>query len=305
MGAIKNQKSGLKDPDRLYARYSGVPIVYVESDEDQYVFGEYWFKEESSRIEFNPVSHRNANGAEATSGCNAVIEAVRDERKSGNPAWGIVDRDAVFSHRHWNLVHETSDEVFDGALPFGQHVKVLRRWEMESYLIEAASIEKCRSEHAMENPRPDTDVWAELLVDCQALIPHAALNAVHHEFCEDGIGDGRTNSMMQRADVEANLVRPVLQSLGTRHSTCQERYDHYLNGADAFDRPEQPDSVRVASLLRRVHGKAMLSRFENRHRLQRLKGSLAARIKEADRIPGELKDFVRHVLANNTRVTMR
>lgn len=305
MGAIKNRKSGLKDPDRLYARYSGVSIVYVESDEDQYVFGDCWFKEDSARIEFKPVSHRNESAAKTASGCNAVINAVSGERQSGNPAWGIVDRDAVFSHRRWDLVHETSDEVFDGSLPFGQHVKVLRRWEMESYLIDVVAIEKCRGEHAMENPRSDEAVWAELLVDCQALIPHAALNAVHHEFHQDGIGDGRTDSMAQRADVDAKLVRPVLTSLARSHPTCQERYDDHLKNADAFDRPEQPDSVRVASLLRRVHGKAMLSRFETRHQLRRLKGALAARIKEADRIPDELRDFVRNVLANGARVAVR
>lgn len=305
MGAIKNKKSGLKNPERLYNRYSGVPVVYVESDEDQYVFGECWFKEQSSRLEFNPVAARRGNAGDATSGCNAVIEAVHEERISGNPAWGIVDRDAVFSHRRWDLVHETSDEAFDGALPFGQHVKVLRRWEMESYLIEVEAMEKCRSEHAMESPRADVAVWAELLVDCQALVPHAALNAVHHEFHEDGIGDGRTDSMAQWADVEAKLVRPALTSLARSHPTCQEHYDDYLKSAKAFDSPEQPDSVRVASLLRRVHGKAMLSRFESRHQLRRLKGSLAARIKEADRIPDELRDFVRNVLSNRTRITAR
>lgn len=305
MGAIKNKKSGLKSPERLYNRYSGVPVVYVESDEDQYVFGECWFKEQSSRIEFNPVAARQGNAGEATSGCNAVIDAVRAERIAGNPAWGIVDRDAVFSHRRWELVHETSDSAFDRALPFGQHVKVLRCWEMESYLIEVTAIEKCRSENAMENPRPDSDVWAELLGDCQALIPHAALNAVHHEFHEDGIGDGRTDSMQHRADVETKLVRPVLASMAKRHSTCHERYEDYLKGVCAFDIPEQSDSVRVASLLRRVHGKAMLSRFESRHQLRRLKGSLAARIKEADRVPDELRNFVHHVLFNRARITAK
>ncbi|MEN9491711.1 MAG: hypothetical protein RJA63_2160, partial [Pseudomonadota bacterium] len=67
MGAIKNKKSGLKSPERLYNRYSGVPVVYVESDEDQYVFGECWFKEQSSRLEFNPVAARQGNAGEATS----------------------------------------------------------------------------------------------------------------------------------------------------------------------------------------------------------------------------------------------
>ena len=298
MGAIKNKKSGLKSPERLYNRYSGVPVVYVESDEDQYVFGECWFNEQSSRLEFKPVAARNGNALEATSGCNAVIEAVRQERTSGNSAWGIVDRDAVFSHRRWDLVHEIDDGVFDEAKPFGRHVKVLRRWEMESYLIDVACIEKCRAEHKMGGVRSEDEVWAELLVDCQALIPHAALNAVHHEFCEEGVGDGRTNRMANRFDVEAKLIQPALTALAGRHTLCLERYAQYLDSADAFDRSGQPAAVRVASLLRRVHGKAVLSRFESRHGLPNIKGPLAARIKEAGRVPDELRDFVSHAVAD-------
>lgn len=298
MGAIKNKKSGLKSPERLYNRYSGVPVVYVESDEDQYVFGECWFNEQSSRLEFKPVAARNGNALEATSGCNAVIEAVRQERTSGNSAWGIVDRDAVFSHRRWDLVHEIDDGVFDEAKPFGRYVKVLRRWEMESYLIDVACIEKCRAEHKMGGVRSEGEVWAELLADCQALIPHAALNAVHHEFCEEGVGDGRTNRMVDRSDVETRLVQPALTALAGRHTTGRERYVQYLNRAEEFDRTEQPVSVRVASLLRRVHGKAVLSRFESRHGLPNIKGPLAARIKEAGRVPDELRDFVSHAVAD-------
>ena len=299
MGAIKNKKSGLKSPERLYNRYSGVPVVYVESDEDQYVFGECWFKEQSSRLEFNPVAARQGNAGEATSGCNAVIDAVRAERIAGNPAWGIVDRDAVFSHRRWDLVHETDDRTFDEAKPFGRHVKVLRRWEMESYLIDVPCVEKCRAEYKMGGMRPEREVWAELLTDCQALVPHAALNAVHHEFCEEGVGDGRTNRMVNRSDVENRLIQPALTALAARHSTCSERYAQYLSGAEAFDEAGQEDPVRVASLLRRVHGKAVLSRFESRHGLQSLKGPLAARIKEAGRVPDELKEFVSHAVTED------
>ncbi len=227
-----------------------------------------------------------------------MIEAVRQERTSGNSAWGIVDRDAVFSHRRWDLVHEIDDGVFDEANPFGRHVKVLRRWEMESYLIDVACIEKCRAEHKMGGVRSEDEVWAELLVDCRALIPHAALNAVHHEFCEEGVGDGRTNRMANRFDVEAKLIQPALTALAGRHTLCLERYAQYLDSADAFDRSGQPAAVRVASLLRRVHGKAVLSRFESRHGLPNIKGPLAARIKEAGRVPDELRDFVSHAVAD-------
>ena len=36
MGVVKN-RPGLDAPDRLSARYGGVPVIYVESEDDYYV----------------------------------------------------------------------------------------------------------------------------------------------------------------------------------------------------------------------------------------------------------------------------
>ena len=176
------------------------------------------------------------------------------------------------------------------------HVKILCRWEMESYLIDAAFIEKCRSEMKMSRSRSDAEVWDELLIDCDALIPHAALNAFRHEVRKKGFDDGWTNKISKRSDVQNKLVEPVLVKMREDHPACNERYDFFLQCSDAFDIPGESNSARVGSLLRRVHGKAVLSRFESRHGVTRLKGQLAARIKEGNRVPSELKDFVARVL---------
>lgn len=295
MGAIKNQKPGLKNPERLYARYSGVPVVYVESDEDHYVFGECWFQTQAARIEFRPVSRRDFAG-ETTAGCHAVIEAVRDERLAGNPAWGIVDRDALFSQCCWNLVHEIDDEAFAHAAPFGSHVKVLLRWEMESYLIDAAAIEKYLGERQLRVPRSNEEGWVDLMADCLALIPHAALNAVRHELNEKGLGDGRTDAMSDRTAVEEQLIEKDLTSLERRHGACRQRYAHFLQAAEYFDRPDGAPRERVISMLRRIHGKAVLSRIQSRHRTGDIKGHLAASIRALNRVPDELHEFVDRVI---------
>lgn len=289
MGAVKN-KPGLQAPNQLFVRYGGVPVVYVESEEDCYIFGECWFKEQLSHLEFLPVNRRSDNSA---SGCKAVIEAVHTEAVSGNPAWGIVDRDAVMSADIWNLVHETDDNCFDRSLPFGQHVKVLRRWEMESYLIDVDLLEQYRSEFSMQTPRSSIEVLGELLVDCQALIPHAALNAMHHAYKDPGLGDGRTDGFKNRHEVEARLVENILNSLTEYHPDCRDIYAQHLRQVDAFDMTDAPLEFRVQSLLRRVHGKAVLSRFKNRHRIKDdIRGQLANRIKSVGRVPNELSDFV-------------
>lgn len=290
MGAIKN-KPGLQAPNHFFIRYSGVPVVYVESEEDSYIFGECWFKDQLSRLEFQSVADRS--GGDSTSGCKAVINAVDEERQSGNPAWGIVDRDAVMSQDRWDLVYETDDSCFDCSLPFGLRVKVLRRWEMESYLVDADLLEQYRSELLMQVPRSSVEVWGELLADCQALIPHAALNATHHVYKESGLGDGRTDSFKDRQEVETRLVGNILTSLAKHHPDCRDIYAQHLSQVEAFDTTEAPLESRVQSLLRRVHGKAVLSRFRRRHLIKDdFRGLLAGRIKAAGRVPEELIDFV-------------
>jgi hypothetical protein len=293
MGAIKN-KPGLQSSNHLFNRYSGVPVIYVESEEDRYVYGECWFKEQLSRLEFLSVADRAVDNA--FSGCKAVVEAVREETASGNASWGIVDRDAVMSQEHWDLVHETDNTRFYSSRPFGPRIKVLLRWEMESYLVDAELLELHRAQKEMSPPRSEQMVWDELLTDCHALIPHAALNAVHHHYKTPGLGDGRTDGFKNRADVDEKLVVNVLGSLKKFYPDSDSVFAEHLAHVEAFDTLSDSSDQRVQNLLRRVHGKAVLSRFKKRHRISDdFRGQLAAQIKAVGRIPQELGEFVQLV----------
>lgn len=289
MGAVKSQP-GLGAPDRLSARYGGVPVIYVESEDDGYVFGECWFKDKLSHVEF-----RSASTQCGISGCNAVIRAVGEERKAGNPAWGIVDRDAVMSQDKWELVHEIDDEVFERAKPFGPQIKVLRRWEMESYLIEGEVLEKCRAEIKMDVARPAQDVHQELFDHCQALVPHAAVNALFHTHKVSGLKDIYANCarFMTRASVEMDIQGNQLPRLGTDLPAYATEYRQHVSNVDAFEVLDANLVDRVNSLLRRIHGKELLSRYMSSHKIHNeLKGQLANRIKELGRVPEEIIAFV-------------
>jgi Na+-translocating ferredoxin:NAD+ oxidoreductase RNF subunit RnfB len=293
MGAIKNQP-GLDAPDRLSARYGGVPVIYVESQEDSYVFGECWFKERLSHVEFRPATQQ-CN----FSGCAAVIRAVADERKAGNPAWGIVDRDSVMSADMWDVVHETDDLAYENAKPFGTEIKALCRWEMENYLADGEALEKCRAELKMQLARPVQVVYQELLDHCQALVPHAAANALFHMHKVQGLGDGYTNRFPTReatdADIKSNQLPRLAQVPAT---TVATEYGLQLSKIDAFDIPNAEPPRRVSAMLRRVHGKAVLKRFASSHSIHAdLKGLLANRIKEMALVPSELTAFVDSVCA--------
>ena len=291
MGAVKNQP-GLGAPDRLSARYGGVPVIYVESEEDSYVFGECWFKDRLSHVEFRPASHQCS-----FAGCSAVIKAGADERKTGNAAWGIVDRDAVMSVDMWAVVNETSDVAYENSKPFGAEIKALCFWEIENYLADGDALEHCRAEIKMQPARQSQDVYSELLDHCQALVPHAAINAVCHQHRVKGLPDGYTRRFATRTEVEAGILTEKLAGLP---AAAAADYTKHLFHVDAFDLPGATPATRTKALLRRIHGKALLDRFSAAHRINiDLKGLLANRILEMAHVPEEIALFVDEIAASN------
>ena len=290
MGAIKHQGI-IADSERLSSRYGGVPVIYVESEEDRHVFGDCWFRDRLSKVEFQPAST-----SAALPGCNGVIAAVSEELQGGNAAWGIVDRDTVMAHDNWALVHETDDSVYEANKPFGDNIKALCRWEMESYLVDAEALEHHLACIEKKLPRSLPIVYQELLDHCQALVPHAAINAVFHYHRQKGLGDGETNQFTSRNQVDGYIQSTKFPKLPT---TVASEYAQHLARVEAFDYPGLPTEDRVKGLLRRVHGKAVLQRFQYAHKIQRteLDGLLAKRIEEKGRVPAEIDNFITQVAA--------
>ncbi|MEW6290584.1 MAG: hypothetical protein AB1545_12105 [Thermodesulfobacteriota bacterium] len=292
MGAVKSHP-GLNEPDKLATRYGGVPVVYVESEEDNYVYGECWFKDRLSKLEFKAAAVKCA-----TDGCDAVLDAVNMERRAGNPAWGIVDRDIVMGKERWDLVHETNDEAFERAKPFGNEIKVLCRWEMESYLADGEALEHIQAGLNMKPKRALPEVFQELLDHCHVLVPHATINAVLHLHKLAGAGDGYTNRFSTAEEVADDIRKIYIPKLPPHG---QDEYENHLSLVAAFDSPGATAKERLNGLLRRVHGKALLKRFFHvHHKIQAdVKGLLANRIKEKSRIPEEIEAFVDKVACSH------
>jgi len=290
MGAIKHQQF-IADSDRLSARYGGVPVIYVESEEDRHVFGDCWFRDRLSKVEFKP-----ALSVATAAGCNGVISAVSEELQAGNAAWGIVDRDSVMSHDNWPLVHETNDSVYEASSPFGTNIKALCRWEMESYLVDGEALEYYRAGFAKQPERQLNVVYQELLDHCQALVPHAAINAVLHHNRGKGLRDGETNQFASRSQVDGYIQSTKFPKLPT---TAASEYAQHLVQVDAFDYPGSAPKDRVNGLLRRVHGKAVLERFQYAHKIRNIEmdGLLAKRIEEKGQVPVEIENFISKVAA--------
>ena len=58
-----------------------------------------------------------------------MIDLVKGARSDGVRAFGIVDRDVLLNDQDWPLWWEHQDHVFLAARPYGNHIRVLLRWD--------------------------------------------------------------------------------------------------------------------------------------------------------------------------------
>lgn len=287
MGALKKLNEIGSEP--FSQRYSGVPVVYVESTADEYIFSN-WFKHYLGKVEIKPADQHCSAG-----GCNAVVGKVLEERSNQNEAWGVVDRDTVMKDDHWHLVWETNDKTFEKTQPYGNFIKILRRWEIENYLIDAESLEDYRSAHQKAPPKPAAAVWQELHKHCDALVPVIAYNAMCHASKVAGTGDGFANQQPDRAAVMTEVQSKLL--LNHPPSRTNEFLQN-IPKAEAFDQPNSDHQIRVEGLLRIIPGKAILLRFRKSAKIHdEIDGQLTQKILEKGRIPSEIDDFFRQVTA--------
>ena len=266
--------------------------MYLESESDRYIYAEIWFRDNQQKVEFVAV-----NQQAGTSGCTAVINHVRNQRAQGNLAWGLVDRDALMAKGEWDLVWETDDVKFSLSTPFGPYVKATLLWELENYLADIDVCEAYLARAKLRVVRPATQIHQEFRAHCEALVPHAAYNAMAHQFGRSQTGDGLTNCFPNRQLVDNHIQSAMLSGCS---SIEQATYSENINKVDRFDHQSGTDQQRFEGLRRRVHGKALLSRLVTCHSLSGKVcdhlGHLAEEIRRAGRVPDELKSFLNDVI---------
>ena len=150
----------LKQTDKLVLKQRGGVVVFLESGEDFEIVHKRWFFNEGQDIWFQP-----ADGYELGTGgggCKAVIVLVTEAKAYGINAFGLVDRDVLLSDQNWPLWWQEHDQIFLSARPYGDHIRVLLRWELENYLLEpdAMSIE------ANDERMTSTHTAASILTSC-------------------------------------------------------------------------------------------------------------------------------------------
>lgn len=264
--------------------------VFLEGQDDFRLFETYWFSDQKEKIEFCKAE----DGPVEQSGCRGVLANVRNYREeTGTAAFGIVDRDALMSENLLQDVSNADDQAFlDSNQQRNPYIYCTLYWEVENYLIAAKEMEQVRYD-SQSNPeplRPEESVQRELREHCDALIPHAAINAYLHEHGKPKVNDGCTNAQGNRADVDSFFRANHLASLSQEEIG---RYQEWVSSVDAFDDLNKSDQERIRLMQRRIHGKALLQRFFRRRNIQsEVRWHLARQCTKPQEIEAKLQEWI-------------
>ncbi|AEF98655.1 hypothetical protein [Methylomonas methanica] len=152
------------------AKYEGRIKVFLESAEDVRIFSGHWFSHKQDKLHFVSAEGEQSGGG----GCMAVIDKVSDSNSQKIEAYGIVDRDVLLSNANLDLFWETDDTKFHDAQPYGDKIHVLRRWELENYLLQPEAFAHEVSRRISRSPAPDISAET-FLADVDDIIQVTAL----------------------------------------------------------------------------------------------------------------------------------
>lgn len=286
------QFGGEPDSGLLVGKYLNKVRVYVESSEDRDVL-EKWFPDNLGEIAFLSADHGNPGGG----GCQAVCREVTNNTVSGVSAFGVVDRDKLFTDKNWALLWETDDRKFRLAQPYGAGIHVLLRWELENYLLEPKALQRVVSDAKHGKPAPrETEIEQELLDHCDALVPVMAASALLHDQGIESPGDGY-KADCDKPTIEQHLNHEYLPSkLKGAIPDWQQRLVNNQAYVTNFDMPIANTADRLTARLRITDGKRLIERVKAKHSLKaELRGFLSRGIKELGLVPTELSNFISEI----------
>lgn len=271
------------DTKTVNGKYLKRVIIYLESEEDFQIFKERWFHDETEMLEFRS-SDTGLGG-----GCAQVIRNVDSDRQNGIVAFGIVDRDTVMKENKWDVFWETDDQQYKNAMPFGQYVRPLCRWEIENYLLEPNELENILADWGKGAPRktrPINIVIEELIGHCNALIPVTAVNIIRHEKAESSLPMGFGVNCHAKADMGKEVEKQFDPSLRTI-------YEDYIKRVESFGENNLSDSIQYLNRLNRIiDGKRIFFRIQHQYCLKDCRFDLARRIKEKNKIETEITELI-------------
>jgi hypothetical protein len=284
MGSFKQ----VEQTDPIELRYINKVVVYLESEDDLLILKDRWFFDAGEQIEFDTVDTEEGSG-----GCTNVMRKVREDRNRGVEAFGIVDRDALLRECQWDLFFETNDDRFDNSAPFGNEVTVLRRWELESYLLVPEVVTDYLSDAKDGRQRSVTGTIEEMLDCAEVLTPQIAANFLLHEQGRSSLPESFGNDLKTADDMFA-AVDDHLSTNKVGHDRAD--LEGYAKKIESFaDNQPEGSPERWDRLNRMIDAKLFMRRFfrtkhslDSEHRFH-----LATKIRYKKCIDEEISEHIR------------
>jgi hypothetical protein len=272
-----------KQADTIDSAYLDKAVVYLESEEDVQIIKERWFFDEGRYVEFKSVDVGLGGG------CTQVINQVGFDRSKGVNAFGIVDRDALLQCRLWDFWWEIDDLTFASNKPLGEHIKVLKRWEIENYLLTPNEVEIVLSDKDFRSKRSIQAIIKELLEHAEdvKLLSAAAFYCHKQGYSfPNGFAGNKKRDDLQ-SEIENYLSKHLDDYNPSRFKGYIEKIESFAEGINdiVFERWER--------LNRLLDGKRMLRRFGlyGSHPNDR-RGDLARHIRVNNMIDQEILDYL-------------
>lgn len=247
MPSFKNVQAEFVDD-----KYEGGIKIFLESAEDVRIFSEHWFSDKQDRLRFVSAEGDQSGGG----GCQVVISKVNEANTHDIKAYGIVDRDVLLADKRLDLFWETDDTRFHATRPYGDKIYVLRRWELENYLLQPEAFSTEVSKRVSRSPAPN--ISAQTLLDqSEDIIKITALTtiSVTNGKASPSPGFGSQSSGQSLNDEIRKYLRhqfPV--------DSCPE-IDDDSNRIKAFDQISGSPEERWNKLSRILDGKKSLMRL--------------------------------------------
>lgn len=286
MGAFKK----LKQTDKLVLKQRGGTVVFLESNDDFEIIAQRWFFNEGEDIWFQPADsyEKGAGGG----GCSAVIDLVDGARSDGIRAFGIVDRDVLLNDQDWLLWWEHQDDVFLAARPYGNHIRVLLRWELENYLLDPGAMSTVANDAGMTSRHSSVTVVTSCLECAEELKDRTAASvAARAENVSPPATAYGCNPLLcgvhLAAGLELYLTNKGVSDAGKVMQDARAKIDR-------FDPATAPPAQRWECLLRMLDGKAAFKYVSRRtdKPFDDNRATLARRLFEAGAVPTEIAQYI-------------
>jgi hypothetical protein len=280
----------MKQSDQLVLKQRGGVVVFLESEEDFQIIAKRWFFDEGQDVLFQPAdTYKPGPGG---GGCKAVIDLVAQARACGISAFGLVDRDVLLNDHNWPLWWQDQDAAFIAVRPYGDHIRILLRWELENYLLDPDAMATVTNDAKMTSTHTAHSVGTSCLGCANELKDRSAatVSAIAERLTPPAAGFG-CNPPLQGAALMVAL-HSALSKQGMANP--QTAIANERQRIDQFDAPTAPVLHRWDRLVRMLDGKAALKYIGHRAgiRFDERRADLARRMREQGAVPSEIRRYI-------------